>query len=59
MNIFSALEKLVARCPDLLELDLSDCTQLTSEAITIVCKLKKLEYLSLSRCYNISVTSYL
>lgn len=54
-----ALEKLVARCPDLLELDLSDCTQLTSEAITIVCKLKKLEYLSLSRCYNISVTSYL
>ncbi|XP_055617887.1 S-phase kinase-associated protein 2 [Toxorhynchites rutilus septentrionalis] len=55
----SALEKLVKRCPDLLELDLSDCTQLTSDSIKLVCKLQKLEYLSLSRCYNINVTSYL
>ncbi|XP_058811691.1 S-phase kinase-associated protein 2 [Topomyia yanbarensis] len=55
----ASLDKLINRCPDLLELDLSDCTQLTSEAITVVCKLKKLEYLSLSRCYNINVTSYL
>ncbi|XP_055534037.1 S-phase kinase-associated protein 2 [Wyeomyia smithii] len=55
----AALNKLITRCPDLLELDLSDCTQLSSEAITVVCKLKKLEYLSLSRCYNINVTSYL
>ncbi|XP_053689006.1 S-phase kinase-associated protein 2, partial [Sabethes cyaneus] len=55
----TALDKLVNRCPDLLELDLSDCTQLTSETITVVCRLKKLEYLSLSRCYNINVTSYL
>lgn len=55
----AALEKLIHRCPNLLELDLSDCTQLTSEAITVVCKLKKLEYLSLSRCYNIGVTAYL
>ncbi|XP_058449621.1 S-phase kinase-associated protein 2 isoform X2 [Malaya genurostris] len=53
------LEKLITRCPDLLELDLSDCTQLTSQTITLVCKLTKLEYLSLSRCYNINVTSYL
>lgn len=55
----AALLKLIDRCPDLLELDLSDCTQLSSEAMKIVCKLKKLEYLSLSRCYNINVTSYL
>lgn len=54
-----ALNKLVDRCPDLLELDLSDCTQLSSAAMKMVCKLKKLEYLSLSRCYNINVTSYL
>lgn len=53
------LDKLITRCPDLIELDLSDCTLLTSEAIKIVCRLKKLEYLSLSRCYNISVGSYL
>uniref|UniRef100_A0A182IZJ0 F-box domain-containing protein n=1 Tax=Anopheles atroparvus TaxID=41427 RepID=A0A182IZJ0_ANOAO len=53
------LAVLVKRCPRLLELDLSDCTQLTSEAIQLVCKLRKLEYLSLSRCYNINVTSYL
>lgn len=54
-----ALDKLVNRCPDLLELDLSDCSQLSSKAMTTVCKLKKLEYLSLSRCYNINVSSYL
>ncbi|XP_062557246.1 S-phase kinase-associated protein 2 isoform X2 [Armigeres subalbatus] len=54
-----ALQKLIDRCPDLLELDLSDCTQLSSAAMKVVCKLKKLEYLSLSRCYNINVTSYL
>lgn len=56
---FAALDKLINRCPDLLELDLSDCSQLSSKAMGIVCKLKKLEYLSLSRCYNINVTSYL
>nr|XP_029723559.1 S-phase kinase-associated protein 2 [Aedes albopictus]XP_029723565.1 LOW QUALITY PROTEIN: S-phase kinase-associated protein 2-like [Aedes albopictus] len=54
-----ALQKLVDRCPDLVELDLSDCTHLTSQAMKMVCKLKNLEYLSLSRCYNINVTSYL
>ncbi|XP_055587796.1 S-phase kinase-associated protein 2 isoform X2 [Uranotaenia lowii] len=55
----AALDKLIVRCPGLLELDLSDCTQLTSECIGMVCKLRKLEYLSLSRCYNIHVTAYL
>lgn len=54
-----ALHKLITRCPDLLELDLSDCSQLSSKSISMVCKLQKLEYLSLSRCYNINVTSYL
>lgn len=50
---------LVRRCPDLIELDLSDCAVLTSDAIGTVCGLKRLEYLSLSRCYNIAVSAYL
>lgn len=50
---------LVQRCPDLIELDLSDCSVLSSEAINTVCGLKSLEYLSLSRCYNINVAAYL
>lgn len=54
-----ALEMLVNRCPNIVELDVSDCTMLTSVAVETVAKLNKLEYLSLSRCYNIPMTSYL
>uniref|UniRef100_A0A182NN57 S-phase kinase-associated protein 2 n=1 Tax=Anopheles dirus TaxID=7168 RepID=A0A182NN57_9DIPT len=50
---------LIKRCPKLVALDLSDCTPLTSAAINIICKARKIEYLSLSRCYNIQVTAYL
>lgn len=57
--LFSVLKKIVARCPQLRELDLSDCTALTSQTIDIVASLKYLEYLSLSRCYNINVSAYL
>uniref|UniRef100_A0A182QH67 F-box domain-containing protein n=1 Tax=Anopheles farauti TaxID=69004 RepID=A0A182QH67_9DIPT len=53
------LASLIKRCPKLVSLDLSDCTPLTSAAINIICKARKIEYLSLSRCYNIQVTSYL
>ncbi|CAO1348653.1 unnamed protein product [Diamesa hyperborea] len=53
------LSVLVLRCPNLVELDVSDCTMLSSATIQIVSQLKKLEYLSLSRCYNITMTSYL
>ncbi|XP_031620766.1 S-phase kinase-associated protein 2 [Contarinia nasturtii] len=53
------LKKIVSRCPQLRELDLSDCTALTSETIGIVANLEHLEYLSLSRCYNLSVSAYL
>lgn len=55
----SYLEILGKRCPGLLELDLSDCTALTSAAIGLVTKFKDLEYLSLSRCYCISATAYM
>ncbi|XP_060808363.1 S-phase kinase-associated protein 2 [Amyelois transitella] len=45
------LSKLVERCPHLLELDLSDCSQLGVEAVQSVQKLSRLEHLALSRCY--------
>ncbi|KAM7363875.1 S-phase kinase-associated protein 2 isoform 2-T3 [Cochliomyia hominivorax] len=55
----SHLASLAKRCPQLLELDLSDCTGLTGNAIGIICKFKMLEYLSLSRCYLIPATAYI
>lgn len=58
-HILLALKRIVSRCPQLRELDLSDCTALTSQTINIVASLKQLEYLSLSRCYNINVSAYL
>lgn len=57
--LFPVLRKIVSRCTKLRELDLSDCTALTSDTIDIVANLQHLEYLSLSRCYNIHVSAYL
>ncbi|XP_049294806.1 S-phase kinase-associated protein 2 [Anopheles funestus] len=54
-----AVAVLTKRCQRLVALDLSDCTQLTDATIRTLCKTRKIEYLSLSRCYNIPVTSYL
>ncbi|XP_023723002.1 S-phase kinase-associated protein 2 isoform X2 [Cryptotermes secundus] len=53
------VRQLVTACPELVELDLSDCTSLTSETISIVTKLDKIEYLALSRCYSITPAAYL
>ncbi|KAJ4439637.1 S-phase kinase-associated protein 2-like [Periplaneta americana] len=53
------VRKLVTACPDLVELDLSDCTTLTSETINTVTNLDKIEYLALSRCYSIAPSAYL
>ena len=44
---------LVSSCPDLIELDLSDCTSLTINVVNNLMTLSKLEHLSLSRCYSI------
>ncbi|XP_037819616.1 S-phase kinase-associated protein 2-like isoform X2 [Lucilia sericata] len=55
----SHLASLAKRCPQLLELDLSDCTGLTGNAIGIIGKFKMLEYLSLSRCYLIPASAYI
>ena len=41
-------------CPNLRELDLSDSTALTCQAVTVIAnRLKQLEYLAISRCYHI------
>lgn len=53
------LMALASRCSDLIELDISDCTALGGDTIDIICNCKNLEYLSLSRCYNITYTAYL
>uniref|UniRef100_A0A2H1VC74 SFRICE_011414 n=1 Tax=Spodoptera frugiperda TaxID=7108 RepID=A0A2H1VC74_SPOFR len=51
------LAKLVDRCPRLLELDVSDCGQLTVASISSFLKLQRLEHLAVNRCYSIPVTS--
>lgn len=55
----SHLVTLAKRCPQLIELDVSDCTALSSNAVTFICKFMTLEYLSLSRCYQILAHSYM
>lgn len=50
---FLAIKKLVASCPRVKELDLSDCTALTNEVIKDIVQLTELNVLALSRCYGI------
>ncbi|KAL7727129.1 hypothetical protein ACLKA6_016089 [Drosophila palustris] len=47
------------RCPQLLELDLSDCNSLTPAALAAIMKFNSLEYLSVSRCYLIPATNFI
>ncbi|XP_045783188.1 S-phase kinase-associated protein 2-like [Maniola jurtina] len=42
---------LVARCPLLIELDLSDCSRLAVASLSALLSLSRLEHLALSRCY--------
>jgi len=54
------IKNICSRCPNLIELDVSDAAQLTPETISIVVKhCLRLESLSTSRCYGISPVSYL
>ncbi|KAH8337296.1 hypothetical protein KR059_006045 [Drosophila kikkawai] len=55
----SHVATLQRRCPQLLELDLSDCNSLTPEVIPAIMKFKMLEYLSVSRCYLIPATRFI
>ncbi|XP_059472875.1 S-phase kinase-associated protein 2 [Neocloeon triangulifer] len=53
------VKKVIEKCPNLEELDLSDCTNLTSVTLEcIIAKLDKLEHLSLSRCYNMANSNF-
>ncbi|XP_022317982.2 S-phase kinase-associated protein 2-like [Crassostrea virginica] len=49
---------LALNCPGLLELDLSDSTVITSDALdSIICSLSNIQSLALSRCYRLSCSS--
>ncbi|GAB0090993.1 S-phase kinase-associated protein 2 [Sergentomyia squamirostris] len=50
---------LVDRCSSIRELDASDCNLLTVHVIKSIRELSELEYLSLSRCYNISIYAFM
>lgn len=56
---FLDLMTLINRCRKLIELDISDCNELTNIGIETLGQLKHLEYLSLSRCYNVNVQRFL
>ncbi|PZC72754.1 hypothetical protein B5X24_HaOG210681 [Helicoverpa armigera] len=51
------IERLVLRCPRLLELDISDCGRLTSSSALSLVSLQRLEHLALSRCYLLPATA--
>lgn len=53
------IAELAAHAPGLIELDVSDCVNLTSVCIEYLRKFKHLEFLSMSRCYNITPASYI
>lgn len=51
---------IVEQCPGLVELDVSDGTQLTAICVqTIISQLRQVEYLSFSRCYTVQPDAYL
>lgn len=52
------MKDLLRRCPDIVELDLSDCAILTISSIHTLLNFSKLEHLSLSRCYSIPQSAY-
>lgn len=56
---FLDLKDLVQCCPNLVELDLSDCTLLTINTVHSLMNLGELEHLSLSRCYSIPTATHL
>ncbi|XP_031827265.1 S-phase kinase-associated protein 2 isoform X1 [Nomia melanderi] len=53
------VKDLVRSCPDMVELDLSDCTMLAMNTVRSLLDLTKIEHLSLSRCYGILPHRYL
>ncbi|XP_075049835.1 S-phase kinase-associated protein 2 [Mixophyes fleayi] len=53
------VESIVQRCPDLTSLDLSDSVMLTSDCLSMLHLLLRLQHIGLSRCYQISPASLL
>ncbi|XP_011702965.1 PREDICTED: S-phase kinase-associated protein 2 isoform X1 [Wasmannia auropunctata] len=53
------VKDLSRRCPDIIELDLSDCPMLTMHTVHNLLNFSKLEHLSLSRCYSIPQSAYI
>lgn len=53
------VKKIVESCPNLIEFDVSDCTNLTSSTLeAIVSGLGNLKRLCLSRCYNMASSNF-
>lgn len=51
---------LCQRCPNLVELDISDATSVTSTSVHYIHEnLTRLEYLAMARCYNVPLSVYL
>ncbi|XP_070154127.1 S-phase kinase-associated protein 2 isoform X1 [Polyergus mexicanus] len=53
------VKNLSRRCPDIIELDLSDCAMLTIHTVHNLLNFSRLEHLSLSRCYSIPQSAYI
>lgn len=52
------IKRISERCVKIDELDVSDCTMLTSACIPFFFNFKEISYISLSRCYNININAY-
>lgn len=52
------IRDLSRRCPEIIELDLSDCAMLTMLTVQHLLNFSKMEHLSLSRCYSIPQSAY-
>ena len=51
---------LCRRCPNLVELDVSDSSLLTQTSIAVIHEnLHRLEYLAMSRCYGVQISAFL
>ncbi|EEB10412.1 S-phase kinase-associated protein, putative [Pediculus humanus corporis] len=60
LNISGNVIEIFHRCENLIELDVSDSIELTDQVINFIVKyVKRIEYLSFSRCYSINTTSFL
>lgn len=53
---FLVVAVVVKKCPNLLEIDLSDCVLLGEGLAPALKNLKKLEHLAISRCYKLQMS---